>query len=122
MLAVLCCAVGCGRKGKVIPRAKMAEIYADMFIADQWIRDNPDCRKEADTTLFFEAIFQKYGYTKKDYEASVAEYVKDPTKFAKIFNKAVDIMNKQRDATLAIPDSLQHRTDGPARDPLHKFD
>lgn len=92
---MLLCMAGCGSRGRVIPKGTMAKIYADMFIADQWLRDHQDARTKADTTLFFEPVFAKYGYSKKDYVASVDEYVKAPDQHAKILHKASKIIDKK---------------------------
>lgn len=71
--AVLCLA-GCSGDGRVIPKKDMIALYADMFLADQWLRENPDARKVADTTLFFDPIFRRHGYTFQDYEKSIEYY------------------------------------------------
>ena len=50
-------------EGKVISRRDMAEIYAEMLLTDQWIASRPELRKKADTSLVYEPILNKYGYT-----------------------------------------------------------
>ena len=85
----------CGRKGRVIPKQKMAAIYADMLVADQWLTDHPYARKTADTTFFYNPIFKKYGYTSRDYEASVRHYVRTPDKYAQILTDAADILSEE---------------------------
>ena len=76
-------AVSC-RGPRVIPRDKMADIYYDMFMADQQVRQEPLLREQADTMLVYEAVFNRYGYDTDDYLYSVREYLKDPERFAKI--------------------------------------
>ena len=51
---------------KVIPRSKLARIYAEMLLTDQWIQDTPSIRYVADTSLIYEPILESYGYTKMD--------------------------------------------------------
>ena len=63
--------VGCSRKGKIIPKDEFVDLLVEMFIADQWLRENGAARDRADTTLFFEPIFNKYGYSFKDYDATL---------------------------------------------------
>ena len=62
LLVLPCLLTGCAQRGRVIPEEKMSRIYEDMLLADQWLRDHPDSRKAADTTLFFDPIFKRYGY------------------------------------------------------------
>ena len=49
---LLVLALGCGRRGRVIPEDKFSDIYAQMLLADQWISSNLKARRVADTTLF----------------------------------------------------------------------
>ena len=88
-LALLGMAAGCGR---VIPKDKLSHIYADMFIADQWVRDHPASRRTADTTFFYEPIFNSYGYTSEDYLRTVDKYLEDPEKYAKILEATKEIL------------------------------
>ena len=84
-----------GDEGKVIPRSKLAEIYAEMLITDQWISDTPGVRRTADTSLVYEPIFQKYGYTTADYRTSVDRYMDDPERFSRILRTTVQILDKK---------------------------
>lgn len=72
-LAALCIA-GCAGRGRVIPKKDMIDLYTDMFLADQWLRDNTQARTAADTTLFFDPIFRSHGYSFNDYEKSLEYY------------------------------------------------
>lgn len=84
-----------GDEGKVIPRSKLAEIYAEMLITDQWISDTPGVRRTADTSLVYEPIFQKYGYTTADYRTSVDRYMDDPERFSRILRTTVQILDEK---------------------------
>ena len=84
--------VSCGKKGKVISRGDMAEIYAEMFVMDQRIADDREARGMADTTLVYEPIFRKYGYTSDDYRNSMAYYLKDPDRYARILRESTVIL------------------------------
>lgn len=93
LCAVLSFLAGCSFGGpKVIPRGKMAEIYADMLVADQWVLDNPGTRSKADTSLVYEPIFNSYGYTTEDYRASVGYYMKDPERYSRILRSTTEIL------------------------------
>ena len=84
----------CGRKGRVIPASKMAEIYAEIYVSDQWVVLNPKARRVIDTTRIYEPIFRKYGYTTADYRKSVDAYMENPDKYSRILKKASSIVRK----------------------------
>lgn len=78
---------GCSRRAKVIPRGTMAKIYAEIFMQDQWLAKHPQGRR-ADTTLVYEPIFRKYGYTSDDYRLSRETYLSDPDRYARILKNS----------------------------------
>lgn len=86
--------VSCGRGSRVIPRDDMAEIYARMFLVDEMISTEPEARRMADTTLVYEPVFEEFGYTADDYRASMAYYIKDPDRYARILKESVLILEK----------------------------
>lgn len=71
-------------EAKVIPRDALADIYTEMLMTDQWIMNTPGLRMIADTSLVYEPILEKYGYTTADYVKSVDFYMNDPERFARI--------------------------------------
>ena len=86
----------CGeREGKIIPRGELAEIYAQMLIMDQWISSTPGTRQMADTSLVYEPILNKYGYTSADYRLSVDKYMDDPERFSRILRTTVSIFDER---------------------------
>ena len=92
--AVLFTLIGCSfNKAKIISRGDMAEIYAEMLMADQWIIENSRTRTQADTSLVYEPIFQSYGYDTEDYRASVAYYMKDPERYSRILRTTAEILD-----------------------------
>ena len=94
--AVLFSLVGCSCRGpRVIPREKMAEIYAQMLIVDQWVNENPRTRAVADTTLVYEPVFESYGYTTEDYRASLEHYMKDPERYSRILRRTTEILDER---------------------------
>ena len=88
---ILMCFGSC-RRARVISKKDFAAIYAEMFIADQWLKDNPSAKKMADTTLVYDRIFKKYGYTFEDYDKSVNYYLYDPSRYAKILEASSGIL------------------------------
>jgi hypothetical protein len=94
-LAVLMCGIisSCGKDDtKVIPRKKMAQIYAEMLMTDQWITSTPGVRMVADTSLVYEPILEKYGYDSDDYRKSIETYMDDPERFARILRTTGEIL------------------------------
>ena len=51
-----------GNRERVISRAELAEIYAEMMIIDQWILNTPNVRLIADTSQVYGPILEKYGF------------------------------------------------------------
>ncbi|MBQ6045426.1 MAG: DUF4296 domain-containing protein [Bacteroidales bacterium] len=105
------CLCSCSREGRVIPRNRMARIYAEMFLADSWVnQSSQEIRERADTTALYRPIIEKYGYTLEDYWASIAYYLQDPDRFSRILRKASDILGaevsaleKAREAAMETP-------------------
>ena len=72
---------------RVIPKDTLTDIYEEMFLADQLVRERGIPSAQLDTLLVYEAIFNKYGYNTDDYKNSVRHYLKDPERFAKVFDE-----------------------------------
>lgn len=88
--------LSCSRTGKVLSVNRMAEIYADMFIADQWLRDNPASRRMVDTTLFYDPIFEMHDCSREDFVASVGYYIDKPDKFSKILKRSSQMIQSDK--------------------------
>jgi len=82
----------CARKGKVIPRARMSKIYAEMLMTDQWISTHRKYNRQADTCFVYGTILEKYGYTADDWRASVAHYLHDPQRYGRMLNQTESIL------------------------------
>lgn len=96
LLATVVMSVSCSRdRGEVIPRSKMARIYAEMLMTDQWVNSRPEIRRIADTSLVYEPILQKYGYDYLDYLRTVDEYMNDPERFSRIFRASGEIIEER---------------------------
>lgn len=83
----------CKEEDKVIPRDKLARIYAEMLMTDQWIAETPNVRRIADTSLVYDPILEKYGYDSDDYRKSMDHYMDDPERFEKVFRKTNEILD-----------------------------
>ena len=75
------------RGPRIIPKDTLTDIYVDMLMADQFVREENIPRKQLDTMLVYEAVFNKYGYDTDDYMNSVRYYLKDPERFSKVFEE-----------------------------------
>jgi len=101
IVLVLLAAASC-RGPRVIPKDTLTDIYVDMFMADQQVREENIPRPQMDTTLVYEAVFNKYGYDTDDYLHSVREYLKDPERFAKVFEEVAKRLEGEAKALAKI--------------------
>lgn len=95
LIAVILLACGKADEQEVIPRKQLSRIYAEMLMTDQWITTTRDMRKIADTTLVYEPILMKYGYTSEDYRHTVDVYLNDPERFSRIWRETSKILEKR---------------------------
>lgn len=93
--ALLMCLACSGDKVSLIPRGKLAKIYAEMLVVDQWTQSEPFLRAQADTSLVYEPIFEKYGYDTEDYIHSVEHYMKDPERYSRILRATADMLDQR---------------------------
>ena len=89
----------CGfREAKVISRKDMAQIYAEMLLTNQWRVTTPSMRRCAATSLVYEPILNRYGYTKEDYILSVNKYMDDPERYSRILRTTGEILDEKLSA------------------------
>ncbi len=96
LIALAMLSASCRSGPRKIPEKKMIRIYADMLVADQWLLDNGSERKTADTTLFYEPVFRKYGYTTEDYQYSLHHYLKNAEKFDRMVDKVMETLEERK--------------------------
>ena len=89
-------AAACGPRK--IPRGDMEDIMADILIQDQQIKLDKELKKQADTSLVYEAIFEAYGYTTDDFLYSVEYYLGDPSRMEKIMGAVGERLEKEAKA------------------------
>lgn len=94
-LTVVLCLSACKGKDKIIPRSTMADIYAELFLSDHWLEQHQDLYVAADTMLFYEPVFRKYGYTTLDFRNSANYYLQDPRRFARIVQRASSLLEER---------------------------
>ena len=98
LLVVLAGVVSC-RGPKRIPRKEMEEIFYLMFLQDQQIKQTQALRKQADTMLVYEGIFEAYGYDTDDYLHSLQYYLEEPEKMEKVMDAVADRLEKESGLT-----------------------
>ena len=104
IVLVLAVAAAC-RGPRVIPKDTLTDIYVDMFLADQMVREEGYQRTQMDTMLVYEAVFEKYGYDTDDYLYSLQHYLRDPERFTKVF----EAVAKRLEGEVAALDKLIER-------------
>lgn len=114
-IAAVMCLSACGSKTRIIPRSEMVDIYADMYIADQWVSKDFDEFKRADTLLFYEPIFNRYGYTTDDFRESMYHYLSDPRRFARILQRTATKLESLRKHLQAYKEVIDDISDTKAR-------
>lgn len=95
ILLVISALAACSGRAKKIPKSKMADIYAEILVTDQWISNNYSYRKLADTSLVYAPILRKYGYTVEDYMYSVELYMNDSERFSRILRTTAERLDKR---------------------------
>jgi len=113
-MVVLVTAMSCNRSARIIPNKTMQKIYFEMFLADQWLYDQPGASVKADTTLFYEPIFEKYGYHHADYLATVDHLLEDPSRYTLLLSKVSTALQAEADRInrdIARKEELQHKAD-----------
>ena len=112
-LVLILLAAGCSRKPKLISEENISKIHMEMLLADQWLKSGNN-RRQADTSLVYAPIFEKYGYTVEDYRYSVDHYLDMPEKFSKIFDRTTELLNIKLDSVNRAQRS-KHKADSTLR-------
>lgn len=104
LLGALC--LGCTPHG-VIPRDKLAQIYARMFMVDQHIMSQSELRTVVDTSRVYEHVFNEYGYTSEDFAFAMEYYIKHPKQHIKALKQAQSILEGEKKDLMAARDKLE---------------
>ena len=87
IVCLLGMAVSCHKGPRIIPRGDMEDIMLQVLIQDQYVKQHSELRKQTDTTLVYEGIFESFGYDTDDFQASLEYYLTDPTRMEKVMEK-----------------------------------
>jgi len=96
IVLVLVMAAACGPHR--IPRDDMEDILYRMLVQDQQIKQNPQLRRQADTMLVYEGVFQAYGFNTDDFLYSLEYYLEEPARMEKVMEKVGDRLEKESKA------------------------
>lgn len=83
--ALLAALFSCGPRK--IPKDDLEKIYYDMFVLDQYLVGKSEFKRQTDTSLVYEGILEKYGYTTDDYLYSMEQYLRDADRFSKLLGR-----------------------------------
>lgn len=87
IVCLLALVVSCHKGPRRIPRGDMEDIMMQVLLQDQYLKQHRELRKQADTTLVYEGIFESFGYDTDDFLASLEYYLEDASRMAKIMEK-----------------------------------
>lgn len=87
IVCLLVLAVSCHKGPQRIPRGDMEEIMLQVLMQDQYLKQHQELRKQADTTLVYEGIFESFGYDTDDFMYSLGYYLEDASRMEKIMEK-----------------------------------
>lgn len=104
---LLLVAVSCGPRR--ISRDDMERIMYDILIQDQQIKHNPSLRRQADTSLVYEAIFESYGYDTDDFLSSLEYYLEEPARLEKVMHNVGERLDGEIDEVDALLDAENWR-------------
>lgn len=93
VLAALLALQACGPKK--ISRRDMEDIFYEMFIQDQMIKQDRTLRQMADTSLVYAGILESKGYDTDDYLYSLHEYLAEPEKMEKVMGNVAERIEKE---------------------------
>lgn len=94
MAVLLCCSC---RREVIIPKDKMSEIIAELYMADQYISVYHKFSAQRDSSRLFAAIIDEYGYTADDYRRSTSYYLERKDSYKNIVAAAKErLVERQR--------------------------
>lgn len=93
-VALTLCGACSGIGGPAIGEKDMSRIISDVYLVDQWSKIDDAAGMRADTTLLYNGVFEKYGYTLEDYATSMEYYIRHWKTYLKVLESAHRILMK----------------------------
>lgn len=108
----------------IIPKGELRDIYVDMLLADQWIKESRRQARMADTVYVYRPFLESRGYTEEDFIRTVNLYMENPADFSEFFDDVAETLrSRKKDVEILergeyIRDSLERaRKNTPFRRP-----
>ncbi|MFA6334060.1 MAG: DUF4296 domain-containing protein [Bacteroidales bacterium] len=123
ILAVLV-ATSCSRDVDLIDGNDLPKILADIYMTDRSVLNSQINMQKADTSLIYEPILNKYGYTTEDFVYTMDYYLPRPAKLKSYFIKAKEILEERELNVEKIISAQNHRESllAPIRDIIEEVD
>lgn len=80
----------------IIPKGELRDIYVDMLLADQWIKDNRRQVRIADTVYVYRPFLESRGYTEEDFIRTVNLYMENPAEFSEFFDDVAETLRSHK--------------------------
>ena len=110
IVSLLLGAAACRKGPKIIPQKEFGRLYAELLLADQWVKLHPAERRTADTTLVYAEVLSRHGYTDEQVVASMKYYLRDPLRYRRSLDVTVSELEKhynELDAELTAQDHVR---------------
>jgi len=93
IILVILVATSCSKN--VIDDDDLPKILADIYMADRYVLNSPVNIRKADSSLIYEPILNKYGYTTEDFVYTIDYYLPRPVKLKSYFTDAKKILEER---------------------------
>ncbi len=108
LLALAVAAASCGRRGKIIPDDKLADIFRDVYLTNAYNQQHR--APNLDSLNIYEPVFAKYGYTTEDVQLTIGNFAKRKSaRLSDVVDRAIDmldIQNRFYQRRIAIHDTI----------------
>ena len=103
IVCLLVLAASCYKGPRRIPRGDMEDVMMQVLLQDQYVKQHSENRRQYDTILVYEGVFESFGYNTDDFLASLQYYLADPSRMEKIMEKVEQrLMVKVKEAELEV--------------------
>ncbi len=96
----------CGRKSKkgLIPEDKLVPMLVDLHltVAIQYSGEHLKIHSSVDSVDYYSYIFEKYGYTRADFDSTLAWYTRRPGDFVEIYDEVIMQLTRINDSLKSL--------------------
>ncbi len=79
----------------IISSDDLPEVLADLYMTDRFVLNSPQAMLKADSSMVYEPVLNKYGYTTDEFIHTMDYYLPRPNKLKSFFLKAKEILAKR---------------------------